>query len=103
MKFLVLLPIIAFFLYHCIKMERETKAEMEAFDLHCDMWDKMQELLDYSAMSYLKWKRWLPVFEAADERCERLNPKMAARLGRVSDKVRRIISDDDYRQDAQRR
>ena len=103
MKLLALIPIVAFFLYHYIKIGRVARAEMEAFHLHCDMWDKVQELLDDPTMSYLKWKEWLPVFEAVDKRCMRLDPKMTARLGKVSDRVRRIIADDDYQQDVQRR
>ncbi|MFZ2484463.1 MAG: hypothetical protein WAW81_00760 [Minisyncoccia bacterium] len=50
-------------------------------------------------MSYLKWKEWLPIFEAADERCMRLEPEMAMRLGSVAEKVRNIIKDDGYQCD----
>ena len=103
MKLLVfLLPVIAVFLYSLYKVRRVDR-ELEMFDLHCDMWDKMQELLDNPTMSYLKWKEWLPVFKAADERCKRLDPKMATILGRISDKVEGIIKDDGYQQDLQRR
>ncbi|MDO8565074.1 MAG: hypothetical protein Q7R67_00375 [bacterium] len=99
MKFLVLVPIIAFYLYQDFKLRRWRKREKEVVNLHCDMFDKYRELMEDPLMSYLKWKAWLPIFEAADERCEQLEPDMAARLGRVSNFVKRAINDDGYKQD----
>lgn len=96
---LIPLLILAFGIYHHIKTGRESRRELEAFDLHCDMFDKYRELMEDPLMSYLKWKEWLPIFEAADNRCEQLDPDMAGRLGRVSEFVRRAISDDGYKQD----
>ncbi|MFZ2763960.1 MAG: hypothetical protein WAX80_02920 [Minisyncoccia bacterium] len=98
MKFL-LLTIIVFFLIQDFKLRKLAKRGREVVDLHCDMWAKMRELFDDPTMSYLKWKEWLPIFEAADERCMRLEPEMAMRLGSVAEKVRNIIKDDGYQCD----
>lgn len=65
------------------------------------MYDKYRELLEDPLMSYLKWKEWLPIFEAADKRCESLDPQMAARVGRVSRFVKQVIDDDGYKQDTE--
>ena len=99
MKLLVPMLLILGGLYYSLRLERQSRREMEAFDLHCDMYDKYRELVDDPLMSYLKWKEWLPLFEAADERCEDLDPKTVARIGRVSNFVKRIINDDGYKQD----
>ena len=98
MGWLALICLSTFVFYHHRKTGREFRAWSEAFDLHCDMYDKYRELLDNPLMTYLKWKEWLPLFEAADERCLRLSPDTES-LGRVSDFVKRAISDDGYQKD----
>lgn len=101
MRLLAVLPFLLFFLYQDFKLRKWGKATKEASTLHHDMWDKLQELLDDPTMTYLKWKAWLPVFEAADERSRMLDPETAARLGSLAEKVRRIIREDDYKQDVE--
>ena len=96
---LCLFGVIIFLIYHYIKINREGDREMEAFDLHCDMYDKYRELVDDPLMSYLKWKESLPIFEAADERCKQLDKARAESLGQVSRFVKRIIEEDGYQQD----
>ncbi len=100
MKLFIFLPIIAFYLYQSFKIRRLANREVEAFELHCDMYAKYRELMEDPLMSYLRWKEWLPVFEAADAHCQKLNPKTAAQLGRVSRFVKKMIEDDGYRQDS---
>ena len=100
MKLLILIMAGICILYHHIKTGREYKRWSEAFDLHCDMYDKYRELLENPLTTYLKWKEWLPIFEEADERCKRLAPE-TANLGRISDFVKRVISDDGYQKDVQ--
>ena len=89
--FFIVLVIISFYVRIDHSVKKKGKAELDAVDLHCDMSSKLRELMDDPFMSSEKWKEWLPIFQAADERCKQLHPKMASILGDTSVFVKRII------------
>ena len=100
MMLTILVASVLYCSYLTSRSVKEARLSSEAFDLHCDMFDKYLELANDPLMSYLKWKEWLPVFEAADERCRQLSPETVGRVGRVSDFVKRAIRDDGYEKDS---
>ncbi len=91
MKLIIPLVLLIFALYQHFKFKKRRMAITEALDLHYDMYDLLLNLLDDPTMTELKWKKWLPIFEAADRRCEKLDPEAATLRGKVSEKVRKII------------
>lgn len=88
--------VVAFVIYAITQTILDTpkrRKEREAFDLHCDMWEKIQELLDDPTISDTKWKEWLPIFDEVDRYCEKNYPGITDRLGSLATRVKHLTSD----------
>lgn len=95
MLILAMIAFGAFLGYKSAKQKRVRNAERVAASLHRAMQSKLQELEADLTMTELKWREWLPIFEAADEECWRLSPRTVRNLGWVSDEVRELAGMDD--------